>query len=581
MSSTPAPAPAAGNLPAPLTRFVGRESELADAAAVLGEARLLTLTGPGGAGKTRLAMRLAFGVAEEFPDGVWFVDLSPLSEGGFVWDQVAMTLGVTEGGSGTPLREAVCRHLARRRALVVLDNCEHVVESAAEVTAELLAAAPELKVVATSREPLAVGGEVTWAVPPLCDADGLELFSDRARQARPRFNLQDEDADAVRTICRRLDGLPLAIELAAARTRAFAPADIAAGLRDRLEMLATGPRTAPARQATLQASFDWSYDLLSAAERNLLRQCSVFAGGFDLEAALAVCPAAGLEVLAALVDRSLLLVQDDQGQDGPRYRVLEPIRQFAARRLAGAGETEEIRIRHRDHYLRLAETAEPLLSGPEEDRWRARLRAEQDNLRVAMAWSRDQGQAEALVRMVSALILFWAAPGRLTELGMWVDAAYDKAEDLSPSSAARVLNYECFLAVLSRRAVEKVPALAGEALRLARAGGDRGEEAIALAMLGFVAGLSGGAEAMRPYIEEALPLARSARLAWPTILSLAGFIVLRLFQSSPEEVQRLADEAVTLAEARADRHYRARCHQPVEVASGHRLPSSASIVAEP
>src|SRR5262245_26938120 len=277
MSSTPAPAAAASNLPALLTRFVGRESELADAATVLGEARLLTLTGPGGAGKTRLALRLAFSVAEQFPDGVWFVDLSPLSGGGFVWDQVAMTLGVTETGSGMPLREAVGRYLARRRALVVLDNCEHLVESAAEVTAELLAAAPELKVVATSREPLAVGGEVTWAVPPLSDGDGLELFSDRARQARPRFVLQEEDADAVRTICRRLDGLPLAIELAAARTRAFAPADIAAGLRDRLELLAAGPRTAPARQATLQASFDWSYELLSAAERNLLRQCSVFA----------------------------------------------------------------------------------------------------------------------------------------------------------------------------------------------------------------------------------------------------------------------------------------------------------------
>src|SRR5262249_32718996 len=424
------------------------------------------------------------------------------------------------------------------------------VRGGGEAPAGLLAAARGRRVVATSREPLAVGGEVTWAVPPLSVADGLELFSDRARQARPRFVLQEEDADAVRTICRRLDGLPLAIELAAARTRAFAPADIAAGLRARLELLAAGPGTAPARQATLQASFDWSYELLSAAERNLLRQCSVFAGGFDLEAALAVCPAASLEVLAALVDRSLLLVQDDQGQDGPRYRMLEPIRQFAARRLAGAGETEEIRTRHRDHYLRLAEMAEPLLMGPEEDRWRARLRAEQDNLRVAMAWSRDQGQAEALVRMVSALILFWAAPWRLTELGMWVAAAYDRVRDLSPNSAARILHYECFLAVLSRRAVEKVPALAGEALRLARAGGDRGEEAIALATLGFVAGLSGSADAMRPDIEEALPPAPSARIASATILALAGFIVLRLFQSNPEEVRRLADEAVTLAEAR-------------------------------
>ena len=549
-------ATASAKLPAPLTRFVGRETELAQAATLLAEARLLTLTGPGGAGKTRLALRLASTVADNFPDGVWFVDLSSLSAGQFVWDQVATTLGVTESGSGGPLTEAVGRYLAPRRALVLLDNCEHLVESAAEVAAELLAAAPKLRLVATSREPLGVGGEVTWTVPPLSDGDGLELFSDRARQARPNFSLGDEDAKAVRTICRRLDGLPLAIELAAARTRAFAPADIAAGLRDRLELLPSGPRTAPARQATLQASFDWSYALLSDAERALLRQCSVFAGGFDLEAAIAVCPAAGLDVLAALVDRSLLLVQDDQGRGGPRYRMLEPIRQFAAKRLAEAGEVETIGTRHCDHYLRLAETAAPLLRGPDEDRWRARLRTEQDNMRASMAWSRDQGDPEALARMVSALILFWAAPGRITEFGMWVDAAYDRAQDLSPPSAARILNLECVLALVSRRALEKVPALASEALTLARAGGDRGEEALALSMLGLIAGMTGGADAMRPYMMQALPLARSAGNAMGLVLALVAFMGLRLFQSNPEEGRRLAEEAVAVAEAGADRHNR-------------------------
>jgi predicted ATPase/DNA-binding CsgD family transcriptional regulator/tetratricopeptide (TPR) repeat protein len=544
------------SLPAPLTRFVGRETELAQAATLLAEARLLTLTGPGGAGKTRLALRLASTVAEDFADGVWFVDLSSLSAGQFVWDQVATTLGVTESGSGRPLTEAVGRYLAPRRALVLLDNCEHLVESAAEVAAELLAAAPELRLVATSREPLGVGGEVTWALPPLSDADGLELFSDRARQARPNFRLGDEDAKAVLTICRRLDGLPLAIELAAARTRAFAPADIAAGLRDRLELLPSGPRTAPARQATLQASFDWSYALLSDAERALLRQCSVFAGGFDLEAAIAVCPAGSLDVLAALVDRSLLLVQDDQDRGGPRYRMLEPIRQFAAKRLAEAGEVETIGTRHGDHYLRLAETAAPLLRGPDEDRWRARLRTEQDNLRASMAWSRDQGDPEALARMVSALILFWAAPGRMTEFGMWVDAAYDRVGDLSPLSAARILNLECALAVFSRRAFEKVPALAGEALTLARAAGDGGEEAFALGMLGLAAGLAGGADAMRPYVEQAMPLARSGGNALGMIYSLVAFMTMRLFHSDPEEGRRLAAEAVAVAEAGADRHNR-------------------------
>ena len=543
-------------LPVLLTRFVGRESEISQAAALLSDARLLTLTGPGGAGKTRLALQLASIVTMRFPDGVWFTDLSSLLGSQFVWDEVASTLGVSETGPGSTLAQAVARHLADHSALMVLDNCEHLVEVAAEVAAGLLAAAPGLKVVATSREPLGVGGEVTWVVPPLSDEDGVLLFTDRARHARPQFSLRPDDAEAVRSICRRLDGLPLAIELAAARTRAFAPADIAAGLQDRLDLLPAGPRTAPARQATLQASFDWSYELLGQAERDLLRQCSVFAGGFDLEAATAVCPAAGLEVLASLVDRSLLLVQEPPELDGPRYRMLEPIRQYAARHLAQAGEVERIRTRHRDHYCRLAEAIQPLLLGPEEDRWRARLRTEQDNLRAAMAWSRDQGDGVSLTRMVSALIWFWASPGRITEFAIWVDAAYDRVGELPPGMAARILNFECILAIISRRAVHSAPSLAAEALELARAAGDQGEEGLALAQLGLVAGMTSGADAMRPYIAEALPLARSGMSAMGLMLSLAGFVGLRLFQSNPEETRRLADELVAVAETRGDRHYR-------------------------
>ncbi len=221
MSSSGAPPT---NLPTPLTRFIGREAEVAEAAALLAINRLLTLTGPGGAGKTRLALRLAASVAEQFPDGVWFVDFSPLSGGEFVWDRVASTIGIREPRAGTPWAKAAGSSLAPRQGLLVLDNCEHVVQSAAEVTAELLAAAPALKVVATSREPLGIAGEVTWAVPPLNEADAVELFIDRARQARPQFRVRDEDSDAVRTICRRLEGSPW---VAAERTAngAAAPVD--------------------------------------------------------------------------------------------------------------------------------------------------------------------------------------------------------------------------------------------------------------------------------------------------------------------------------------------------------------------
>jgi predicted ATPase/DNA-binding CsgD family transcriptional regulator len=552
-------------LPTPLTRFIGREAELAEAAALLAEARLLTLTGPGGAGKTRLALRLASAVAKDFPDGVWFVDFGPLSGDEFVWDQVATALGVTTTQSGTAaLADVVGRYLEPRRALLVLDNCEHLVESAAQVAAQLLVRAAEVKMIATSREPLGVGGEVTWSVPPLSDEDGFELFSDRARQARPHFSINQADASAMRSICRHLDGLPLAIELAAARTRAFAPADIAAGLQNRLELLPAGPRTAPARQATLQASFDWSYELLSDTERSLLGECSVFAAGFNLEAAMAVCPAARLEVLAALVDRSLLLVQDDPEQGGPRYRMLEPIRQFASKRLVEAEEVGIIRTRHRDHYLALAETAEPLLRGPEEDRWRSRLTREMDNMRAALAWSRDQGDAESLALMVTALMWFWAWPGRIRELLMWLEAAADRADDLSPRLRARVRNWQCLLPLIVPGSGKpgQIPALAAEALALARASGDQNEEALALLVHGFLAGLVGGAEAMRPYLEEARPLARSARsagLGQIEALALSVFAMLRLFQSDPDEARRLSEEAIVIAKEAADHHTRLFC----------------------
>ena len=548
-------------LPIPLTRFVGREAELAEAATLLGAIRLLTLTGPGGAGKTRLAIQLAADLGELFTDGVWFVDLSSLTGAEFVWDEVMSTLGVATTGSRG---EAAGRYLAPRRGLLLLDNCEHVVASAAEVAAELLALAPALKVIATSREPLGVGGEVTWAVPPLSDADGVDLFSDRARQARPHFSLRETDAEAVSSICRRLDGIPLAIELAAARARAFSPAIIAAGLQGRLELLPAGPRTAPARHATLQASFDWSHDLLSEPERTLLRQCSVFAGGFDLEAAMTVCRPADLDVLGALVDRSLLIVEDDPAVGTSRYRMLEPIRQFAALRLVEAGEVEAIRSRHRDHYLQIAETAAPSLTGPEEDLWRARLTGQMDNLRAALGWSRDHGDAESLARMVIALMWFWTWPGRVREFITWLDAAVAQSGELSPGVRARLLNMQCLipLVVPGSAPISDVPARAQEALALAREAGDKREEAFALLLQGFLAGLLGGADAMRPFLEEGLPLARSVRSSGFGMLEATArsvFAILRLFRSAPEETWSMSEEAIEVAKRYGDRHTRLFC----------------------
>ena len=550
-------APVSATLPAPLTRFVGREAEVAEVAALLAETRLLTLTGPGGAGKTRLALRLVASVAGRSPDGVWFVDFSPLSGREFVWDRVASTLGLREPRAGTTWAQSVGRSLARRKFLLVLDNCEHVVESAAEVTAELLAAAPALKIIATSREPLGVEGEVTWVVPPLSEADGVDLFIDRARQARPQFRMRDVDAHAVQTICRRLDGLPLAIELAAARAHALDLTYIAAGLKDHLALLPSGPRTAPQRQSTLAASFNWSYDLLSDAERVLLRQLSVFAGGFDVEAALAVCPTASLELLAALTDRSLIMLEQRSDRAGPRYRMLASVREFAAEHLDEAEEVDLIRTRHRDHYLGVAESGFYLL-GAEKTRWLDRLRGEQDNLRAAMAWSRDRGDTDALVTMLLTLTQAWGGRARWIEAQMWLDVAVDRAEEVLPSSRARIRLMQCFVPILAGRgslSLGDVPALANEALALARAGEDEVAETFALAMLGFMAALAGGAEAMRPYLNETLPQFRSSAYIPIGPVMLGIFVVLRWFQSDPEEPRRLAEEAILMARASGDRHF--------------------------
>ena len=539
-------------LPIPLTRFVGREAELTQVRALLAGSRLLTLTGPGGAGKTRLALQLASAAASDFPDGVWFADLSPLSGGEFVWDRVSLTLGVKEPGPSRTWADAVGHRLETRQALLVLDNCEHVVEAAAEVVTSVLASALGAKVVTTSREPLGVAGEVTWAVPPLLEADAVELFTERARQALPQFTLRDDDRAAVVDICRRLDGLPLAIELAAARTRALAPSRIAAGLKHRLALLSTGPRGVPRRQTTLEASFDWSYDLLSEPERALLRQLSVFSGGFDVEAALAVCPAATLELLVALADRSLIIVESRDRTEA-RYRLLETVREFAAEHLDEAEEVELVRNRHRDYYTEMAESAEPGLTSPDDARWQALLMTEQENLRSAMTWSRDRGEPEALARLVASLGMVWAYTNRLAEMQRWLEPASARAEEVSLRLRARLRYYECFSALADSRLGE-MPALANEALALARAAGSKRDEALALALLATVAGLIGGAEAMRPYAEEALPVARAAGFAYPEVMVLEFLVLLRMFQSRPDDNWRLIQEAITVARSGVQRH---------------------------
>ncbi|MET8850372.1 LuxR C-terminal-related transcriptional regulator [Amycolatopsis sp. NPDC004625] len=384
------------NLPVQLTGFVGRDAEVADVRRLLAGTRLVTLAGPGGSGKTRLAAQVAGG--GEWPDGVWWIELDAVTE---VAERVAATLGVpVEPRAGAA--RSVATELRDRRVLLCLDNCEHVLDGAAEVAVELLRSCPEVAVLTTSREPLGVPGETVWRVPPLAVEEAVALFVERAGAVRPLFALDASSAAAVRSICTRLDGIPLAVELAAAWLGTLTPHQIDAGLDDRFALLTRGPRGAPARQRTLEGSIAWSHDQLDAPDRAVFRRLAVFAGGFTLDAAggPAVLPALG-----RLVDKSLVLAEDG------RYRLLETLREYAAARLAEAGETAAARDRHLDHFLALAEAAEPELDR-DKDAWRARVEPERDNLRAALEWGLAREDPDRGRRLAAAVAWLWNLHGR-------------------------------------------------------------------------------------------------------------------------------------------------------------------------
>jgi predicted ATPase/class 3 adenylate cyclase/DNA-binding CsgD family transcriptional regulator len=414
------------NLPVQLTSFVGRGAQMTDVEKLLVDNRLVTLTGAGGAGKTRLAVEIAARIAPEFRDGVWYVDLAPITHPGVVPVTVARALGLPDQ-PGRSTMDTLLRFVRDRQMLVVLDNCEHLLDASAELIVALLGAAPGLTVLATSREPIGVAGEVSWRVPSLSLADeAIELFVDRARRARPDFAVTGDNVAAVGEICRRLDGMPLAIELAAARVRALAVAEILEGLHDRFRLLTGGARTAVRRQQTLHASVDWSHALLSEPERVLFRRLAVFLGGFDLDAAQFVCGGSDMEryqvldELTLLVDKSLVVADDST--DRTRYRLLETVRQYALQKLGESGEADTVRACHRDYYTAMA----TLLDAPAATGHQRRVEqteTEIDNLRAAFAWSRQNFDIELALQIASSLQPLWLTRGRLREGLSWMDAA--------------------------------------------------------------------------------------------------------------------------------------------------------------
>jgi non-specific serine/threonine protein kinase len=509
------------NLPLPLTSFVGRMREIAEVREILGAACLLTLVGAGGAGKTRLALEAAAGLLAEYPEGAWLVELAALADPSLVPQTVATVLGVREA-PGRALAESLTDHLRPKTLLLVLDNCEHLVAACAQLAEALLHACPGLRVLATSREALGISGETSLPVPSLAVPDvralpplealtqfeAVRLFRDRAAAVQRAFRVTDQNAAAVAQICRRLDGIPLAIELAAARLRVLPVEQIAARLDDRFRLLTGGSRTALERHQTLQAAIDWSYNLLNATERALLLRLSVFAGGWTLEAAEAVGAGgeiearAVLDLLSSLVDKSLALAEAQGGQG--RYRFLETIRQYAADRLLESGETAAVRDRHLGYFLRLAEEGETALQGAEDSQWLARLETEHDNLRAALGWSQKLDEVEMGLRLASALYAFWNWHAHPNEGRRWLESALSRTGSgvvRASRLRARALVAAGLLAGVLGDFTESAPALE-EGLEIARRLGDKPIMANALMALGTVARSEGQFERAKAlYVE--------------------------------------------------------------------------------
>ena len=609
-------------LPVPLTSFVGRQRELTEVRCLLNGTRLLTLTGVGGIGKTRLALEAA-GRLDDVPDGTWLVELAALTDATLVPQAVAAVLGVHET-AGQPLLDSLIDRLRAATALLLLDNCEHLVAACAALAETLLRACPQLRILATSREMLGSTGETVWHVPALSvpeaqvgappvrrastmdgaavqaavdqlasllRSEAIQLFTERARVARPSFTLTADSAAAVAHICRRVDGMPLAIELAAARVRVLTPHQIAERLDDRFRLLTGGTRTAAPRQQTLRAAMDWSYDLLSEPEQAMLRALSVFAGGFTLEAAEAVCAGADgddrssvvatdvLDLLARLVDQSLVIAEEHG--EAARYRLLETVRQYAEEKLTAAGEAGATRERHALWCLSFAEQAASHGTGPEQDIWLERLVVEHDNLRAALDWylARDP---ETGLRLATALRRLWYRRGYYAECRHWLDALlarapeatilraralyvlaemariggdYDRARALFEAALAlyRELGEEHYVAwtldnlgliAMLQADYARARTLLEQALARFRRLGHRRAIAWLLDDLGNLARLEGGYDRARTLFEESLRILREAHDPWGIPWVLNDLANLARLKGDHDEARALLDTAL-------------------------------------
>ncbi len=541
----------AQHLPVQMTSFIGREAQIVEVRGMLAGNRLVTLTGAGGSGKTRLAIQ----AAREFGDDARYVDLAPITDPELVAVTMARALGLPDQPDRSAM-DTIVRYLSERQLLIVLDNCEHLLDASAAVIRAVLASCPRVTALTTSREPIGVAGELTWRVPSLSLADeAVELFTDRARLVRQDFGITDGNAAAVSEICRRLDGMPLAIELAAARVRALSIAEILDSLHDRFRLLTGGSRAAVRRQQTLRASVDWSHGLLTEPERVVFRRLAVFMGGFDLEAARAVAGDGDVErhqvldLLTLLVDKSLVVAEEAGGRT--RYRLLETVRQYGLEKLGESSEADAVRTRHQEHFTATALELENTTRADHEHLL-ACAELNIDNLRSAFTWGRERGDSDGALRLASALSPFWLARGHQKEAFAWFDAAADertrRGSDVAPAVRVRAVADRALLDgwALSPGSVDEVD----QALALARELEDPGLLVRALVARCVVAGFDNASA--RPYFREAYELARAIGDGWRLgqLLTMRAYVA--TLAGDPVAARAAAEEGRAVADATRD-----------------------------
>ncbi len=547
------------NLPAQLSSFIGREAEIIEIKHLLAETRLLTLTGAGGSGKTRLALQVAADLLAEYPDGVWLAELAPASDADLVTQLTAKALGIPEQ-SRRALMETLVDRLRSKRLLLVLDNCEHVLDACATLAGALLKTCFNLRILATSREAIGVAGESVWQVPSLatpdpgatmslsslCQFEAVKLFRDRAVAVQSRFALTNATAPAVTQICWRVEGIPLAIELAAARMSALSVAQIAERLRDSFDLLSHGKRTAMLRHQTLRATIDWSYALLTDAERSLFQRLSVFAGGFDLKAAENVCAGEGIEgehildLVTQLVEKSLVLVREHTGTT--RYRLLEPIRQYAQARLRESGATPTVHGRQVHYFQRLAQGAAGQLLGPDRLLAVEELELEHANLLAALAWAAGN-EPESALTLSNALGWFWEFRGYLAQgrecFKRTIAQSPETLVHLRGEAYVRSGRLACW-----QGEYEHAVALTEQGLRLCEQSGNRRWVGLALDNLGGVAAYRGELDRADTLLEQSLSIGKDLGdrdLLWRSLLDLG---VVAMFRGNYDCARDLVEGAV-------------------------------------